>query len=80
VPRKIQKYANKEGVKVALIAARDLAAGDRIMNTSVGKLLPPIKAVELRDGKQSITFSDGITTEVALKKDSMCIIDASDAS
>ncbi len=78
--RNIRKYVNDQGMKVALIAARDLQVGDRIMNTTTNKFTSPVKSVELKDGKQHVVMKDGQEAAYTLKRDSTWIIDASDAS
>lgn len=78
--RSVKRYSDKAGQKLSLIAARDLAVGDRIMNTKVGKLSPAVKSVELLKNMQTVTFSDGRSATYLLKKDSTWIIDGSEAS
>jgi len=78
--RKITKYVNDSGLKVAMIAARDLQVGDRIMNTDTNKFVPAVKSVEVKGNQQHVVFVDGRKATYTLKKDGTWIIDASEAS
>ena len=78
--RSVRKYVDDAGQKLGLIKSRDLAVGDRIMNTQVGRFMPAVKSVEVREGKQTIVFADGRSATYTLKKDGTWIIDASEAS
>ena len=78
--RSVRKYVDDAGQKLGLIKSRDLAVGDRIMNTHVGRFMPAVKSVEVREGKQTIVFADGRSATYTLKKDGTWIIDASEAS
>lgn len=79
--RKMKMHANDDGMKVAIIDARDLEAGDRIMNTRTNQFTKTVKSVEKREGNRlHVVWVDGQEADYAIKKGDTWIIDASGAS